>query len=214
MFAALNFKTKYNFPNPRLADSRGLLAIGGDLSVARLQEAYCHGIFPWFSEGQPVLWWSPDPRMVLFPEKLRISKSMQQLFNQNVFEVTFDQCFDKVIRNCAEVFRPGQDGTWITANMIRAYEDLHDFGLAHSVEVWQDKKLVGGLYGIYLKNKNIFCGESMFSKVSNASKYGFITLVQKLQEEDIRLIDCQVHTNHLESLGAELISRNEFLGYL
>lgn len=202
------------FPNPHLADAEGLLAVGGDLSVARLLTAYQSGIFPWYEEGQPVLWWSPDPRMVLFPEKIKISKSMRKLFRDEVFQVTYNQNFEAVIEECAQIKRDGQSDTWITDAMVDAYVQLHELGFAHSVEVWQNEELVGGLYGIYLKDKNIFCGESMFAKVSNASKYGFISLVQKLQNEGVRLIDCQVYTPHLESLGGEEILREEFLHYL
>jgi len=202
------------FPDPNLADAEGLLAVGGDLSVARLLTAYQSGIFPWYEEGQPVLWWSPDPRMVLFPEKIKISKSMRKLFRDEVFQITYNQNFEAVIEECAQIKRDGQNDTWITDAMVDAYVQLHELGFAHSVEVWQNEELVGGLYGVYLKDKNIFCGESMFTKVSNASKYGFISLVQKLQNEGVRLIDCQVYTQHLESLGGEEILREEFLHYL
>lgn len=205
---------KYHFPHPSEADKDGLLAVGGDLSSDCLLQAYYSGIFPWFNEGQPILWWTPDPRMVLFPEKLKVSKSMRQLFNQNKFKVTYNQSFEEVVRNCAEIKREGQDGTWITDDMMDAYLELHRLGYAQSVEVWDKDQLVGGLYGIYLKDKNVFCGESMFSKVSNASKYGFITLVRKLIEEDVKLIDCQIYTPHLASLGAEEISREDFLQFL
>src|SRR5699024_6470972 len=152
--------------------------------------------------------------MVLFPEKLKISKSMKKLFRDQTFQVTYNQEFKTVIENCAEIFRPDQKGTWITSEMITAYCKLHELGFAKSVEVWKNEKLVGGLYGIYLKDKKVFCGESMFSKQSNASKYGFISLVKKLQTENIKLIDCQVYSKHLESLGAEEILRDDFLKYL
>lgn len=206
-------KEKY-FPNPKFADEEGLLAVGGDLKPKRLLAAYHSGIFPWYSENQPILWWSPNPRMVLFPEKLKISKSMKKLFRDQTFQVTYNQEFKTVIENCAEIFRPDQKGTWITSEMITAYCKLHELGFAKSVEVWKNEKLVGGLYGIYLKDKKVFCGESMFSKQSNASKYGFISLVKKLQTENIKLIDCQVYSKHLESLGAEEILRDDFLKYL
>ncbi|WP_339648541.1 leucyl/phenylalanyl-tRNA--protein transferase [uncultured Salegentibacter sp.] len=202
------------FPPISEADEQGLLAIGGDLSIPRLIYAYNHGIFPWYDDSQPVLWWSPDPRMVLFPEKLKVSKSMKKLFKKEAFKVTFDTDFERVIEACAEIRREGQHGTWITPEIIKSYRELHEFNLARSVEVWQDDKLVGGLYGIYLKEQQVFCGESMFARVSNASKYGFITLVNQLKDEGVKLIDCQVYTKHLESLGAEEISRARFLKYL
>ncbi|MGO1729214.1 MAG: leucyl/phenylalanyl-tRNA--protein transferase [Flavobacteriaceae bacterium] len=202
------------FPQPHLADANGILAIGGDLSIERLLLAYQHGIFPWYSEDEPLLWWSPDPRMVLFPDDLRVSKSMRKLFRDQEFEVRFNQDFENVIRECAEIPRHDQDGTWITEEMIQAYLKLHQLGYAQSVEVYENGNLVGGLYGIYLKEKAVFCGESMFTKVSNASKYGFISLVQKLKGEDVRVIDCQVYTPHLASLGAQEISREAFLSYL
>lgn len=206
--------SKSQFPDPATADDEGLIAIGGDLSVNRLLEAYYAGIFPWYDELNPILWWSPNPRMVLFPDKLKVSKSMKQLFNQNKFEVTYNQNFDQVIKNCASISRKDQHGTWITEDIIAAYNELHKLGLAQSVEVWKNKKLVGGLYGVYLKDKKVFCGESMFSYQSNASKYGFITLVRKLIEEEVKIIDCQVYTKHLASLGAEEMPRNQFLDYL
>jgi len=197
-----------------MANPDGLLAIGGNLSVKRLLEAYCNGIFPWYEEGQPVLWYSPDPRMVLFPEKLKISKSMKQVLRKKIFRVTFNENFEAVINNCSTVLRNGQRGTWITADLKEALLKLHQLDIAQSVEVWQDEVLVGGLYGVYLKEKKVFCGESMFSKVSNASKFGFISLVNRLKSEGIRLIDCQVYTAHLESMGAEEIPRSEFIKYL
>ncbi|WP_037317557.1 leucyl/phenylalanyl-tRNA--protein transferase [Salegentibacter sp. Hel_I_6] len=202
------------FPPISEADEQGLLAIGGDLSISRLIYAYNHGIFPWYDASQPLLWWSPDPRMVLFPDKLKVSKSMRQLIKKEAFQVTFNENFKEVIEACAEIRREGQHGTWITEEMIKCYEELHEFNMAHSVEVWQDGNLVGGLYGIYLKDKKVFCGESMFTKASNASKYGFIILVERLRNQGVQLIDCQVYTKHLESLGAEEISRAEFLNYL
>lgn len=202
------------FPSVEEASEEGLLAVGGGLSPQRLLDAYSRGIFPWYDSSQPVLWWSPDPRMVLFPENLKISGSMKQLLKKEVFKVTFDKAFSEVVDHCANIKRDGQNGTWITPEMKQAYLQLHELGVARSVEVWQGEELVGGLYGIYLKEKKIFCGESMFAKVSNASKYGFIHLVQKLQEEDLRIIDCQIYTPHLESLGAEEISRTEFLKFL
>jgi len=190
----------------------GVVAVGGDLSVERLELGYRSGIFPWYSEGQPIIWWSPDPRFVLFPDRLRISKSMKQLLRNHSFEVTYNQDFKQVIDNCKNVTRIGQESTWITGEMKQAYINLHKIGLAKSVEVWQNGVLVGGLYGVDLGS--VFCGESMFSKVSNASKIGFINFVQKSQQEGGQLIDCQVYTDHLSSLGAEEIDREEFLAHL
>lgn len=204
----------YGFPNPINADEQGLLAVGGDLIPERLLAAYNSGIFPWYEEGQPILWWSPDPRMVLFPEKLHISKSMRRLFRQKKFKITTNQNFEDVIQNCAAMNRKGQHGTWITEDMISAYAKLHELGIAQSVEVWEEGKLIGGLYGVYLKEKQVFCGESMFSKTSDASKYGFISLVNKLKSENIKLIDCQVYSEHLERLGGEEIARDRFLKFL
>lgn len=201
------------FPPPETADPDGLLAIGGDLSPERLILAYKKGIFPWF-DTLPILWWSPNPRFVLFPHKLKVSKTMKKLFKAKTFEVTYDRCFEKVIEECASIKRKGQIGTWITPEMKKAYHQLFQMGFVRSVEVWQNNQLVGGLYGVYLKEKQVFCGESMFSKVSNASKYGFISLVEKLKGEGIKLIDCQVSTKHLKSFGAEEISRQSFLEFL
>ncbi len=202
------------FPPVEMATEDGLLAYGGDLSVNRLLYAYTHGIFPWFEDGQPVLWWSPDPRMVLYPKKLKVSKSMKQVLGNNNFHLTFNKDFKSVIENCASIKRDGQNGTWITSEMQDAYMKLHELGIAQSVEVWLDEELVGGLYGIYLRDKNVFCGESMFAKVSNASKFAFIKMIEKLRIAGVKLIDCQVYTSHLESLGAEEISREEFLKFL
>ena len=203
----------YNFPHPSLANEDGILAVGGDLSPQRLVTAYAHGIFPWFNPEDPILWWSPNPRFVLYPNELKVSKSMRPYFNQNKFKVTVDQHFEMVIRSCQQQDRQGQSGgTWITHSMVEAYVHLHDLGIAHSVEVWQGEDLVGGLYGIALGK--VFFGESMFSKVSNASKFGFISLVRKLIEWDYELIDCQQETNHLKSLGAKGIARADFLTIL
>ena len=211
----MNSSTPYQqFPPVENANPDGLLAIGGDLSVNRLLDAYNHGIFPWYDTSEPILWWSPDPRMVLFPEDLKVSKSMKQMLKKEVFQVTFNQDFAAVIEQCALIKRDGQNGTWITQEIKEAYLKLHHLGVVQSVEVWQNNELVGGLYGIYLKEKKMFCGESMFAKVSNASKYGFITYVRKLKAEGVCLIDCQIFTPHLESLGAGEISRKEFLDYL
>lgn len=206
--------SKYQFPNPALADEEGLLAVGGDLHPERLLEAYYSGIFPWYAENQPILWWSPDPRMVLFPEKLKVSKSMRKLFRRKHFRVTFNQNFEGVMQSCADIFRPDQDGTWIMPEMIQAYTKLHQMGYGYSVEVWRNEDLVGGVYGIFLKDKKVFCGESMFSKESNASKYGLISLVEELKAKGIVLFDCQIYSEHLESLGAIEIPREQFLKYL
>ena len=200
------------FPDQSTAALDGLLAIGGDLSVARLKLAYKSGIFPWYSAGQPIIWYSPDPRMVLFLEKFKCSKSLNKTIQDKVFKITFNQNFTEVIKQCKTINRPGQNGTWITDEMFRAYLKLHKIGLAKSVEVWFKNELVGGLYGIDLGS--VFCGESMFSKASNASKVGFAFLVDKLKNEKYKLLDCQVYTEHLASLGAEEISRSEFLKYL
>lgn len=208
------FQSYEKFPSIEEANEDGLLAIGGNLSVKRLLDAYNNGIFPWYDKSQPVMWWSPDPRMVLFPENLKVSKSMKQLLRKNIFRVTFNEDFEAVINNCAAINREGQYGTWITREMKNSFINLHELGIAQSVEVWQDEELVGGLYGIYLKDKKMFCGESMFAHKSNASKVGFIKWVEHLKEEGVRIIDCQVYTSHLESLGAEEISRKEFVNYL
>tara|TARA_R110000868_G_scaffold239355_5_gene493796 strand:+ start:2172 stop:2795 length:624 start_codon:yes stop_codon:yes gene_type:complete len=198
------------FPDVNKASPEGLLALGGDLCVERLLLAYKTGIFPWFDTEEPLLWWSPDPRFVLFPEKLKVSKSMKQIMRNNEFIITVNKDFEQVITECSKAKRNGQSGTWITDAMVDAYIKLHQLGYAKSVEVWQDKKLVAGIYGIDLNN-GVFCGESMFTKESNASKVGFISFVQNT---NYKLIDCQVYTNHLESLGAEEISREAFLKYL
>lgn len=197
------------FPDPTYANPDGILAIGGDLRPERLLLAYEKGIFPWYSQGQPILWWSPDPRFVLWPEELKVSKSMKQVLRKSQFTITYDQAFEAVISHCQQVPRPGQHGTWITGNMLQAYLSLHQQGLAHSVEIWEANNLVGGLYGVSLGD--CFFGESMFTHVSNASKAGFITLMQDLRADGIRLIDCQVYTRHLESLGAGEVSRAAFL---
>jgi len=199
------------FPPPVLARPDGLLAVGGDLSPERLLLAYRSGIFPWFSDGDPILWYCPNPRMVLFPEKLKVSKSLRKSMRIGGFEVTFNSEFKGVIRNCAEVKRKDQYGTWITDDMMEAYLKLHELGHAVSVEVWNDGALVGGLYGIDLPEYGIFCGESMFSKMTDASKVGFAFLVHNLYEKGYKLIDCQMYTDHLASLGAEEINREEFL---
>lgn len=200
---------KIEFPDPEEATSEGLLAFGGDLSHERLVYAYKNGIFPWFDEGSVILWWCPDPRMVLYPEDLKVSKSMKNILKKNVFKVTFNKDFEGVINNCASMRRTGQDDTWITEDMKKAYMKLYELGYAMSVEVWKDESLVGGVYGVDLGD--VFCGESMFARESNASKAGFITLVKHLRKKNYKLIDCQVYTDHLASLGAVEIPRNEFL---
>lgn len=200
------------FPDVEKADEDGLLAVGGDLSPERLLLAYKNGIFPWFNEDSMILWWSPDPRMVLFPEKVKISKSMAQVIKSNRFRITWSTEFEKVINACSAIIRKGQHGTWITPEMKSAYLKLHQMGIAKSIEVWENDVLVGGLYGIDLGN--VFCGESMFSRTSNASKFAFICLAKELQQKKYRLIDCQVYTAHLESLGAEEIPRKQFIAIL
>jgi len=201
------------FPDPNYAWNDGILAIGGDLSVNRLILAYRMGIFPWFNEGdnegEPILWWSPNPRYVVFPDKLKVSSSMRKVLRDGIFEVTYDTEFEAIITACREIRRDGQFGTWITQSMVEAYCDLHEAGYAHSVEVWQEGELVGGLYGVSLGK--FFFGESMFTKVSNASKTGFIQLVRQLEARGFELIDCQQGTPHLISLGAESISRKDFI---
>ena len=199
------------FPPVHLSEPDGLLAIGGDLSPERLLVAYRHGIFPWY-EGRHILWWCPDPRFVLFPEELRESKSMKQLHKRNTFDLRVDTAFQEVITNCKTIARRGQESTWITDEVRTAYTRMHELGYAHSAEAWQDGELAGGLYGIRMGK--VFFGESMFSKVSNASKYAFIQYVQQLQSEGVTLIDCQVYTPHLESLGARMISRGDFVSLL
>ena len=203
---------KIYFPPVESADETGLLAMGGDLSSERLLLAYRSGIFPWFNEEDPICWWSPDPRFVLFPAEIKISKSMQQVFKRKQFQFKTNTAFEQVISNCQQVYREGQDGTWITGEMKAAYTGLHQRGIAHSAEAWLNGELVGGLYGICLGN--VFFGESMFSHVSNASKFAFISYVQQLQKENVQLIDCQLHTPHLESLGAVMISRKNFIDML
>lgn len=203
--------SKLIFPPVEDALEDGLLAIGGDLSTERLKLAYQEGIFPWY-EGNTPLWWSPDPRFVLFPEKLYVSKSMKQVIKRKEFDYAFNTSFSDVIHHCKVNNRPGQLGTWITDKVESAYTELHKEGLAVSAEAWKNGVLVGGLYGIRMGR--LFFGESMFSHVSNASKFAFIQLVSQLVRENVVLIDCQVYTEHLESLGAEMISRKLFKTYL
>ncbi len=200
------------FPRPELAEEGGLLAVGGDLSEDRLLLAYSMGIFPWYADGPPVLWWSPDPRLVLIPDELKISRSLRQTINKGLFTIKMDTAFADVIRNCAEIRREGQQGTWITEEMIKAYIRLHHAGYAHSVESWQDGELVGGLYGLALGKA--FFGESMFARKSGASKIALVTLAEHLRARGYSFIDCQVTTKHLKSLGAREIPRSEFLRML
>jgi leucyl/phenylalanyl-tRNA--protein transferase len=200
------------FPPVSHANRDGILAIGGDLSPERLQLAYKSGVFPWFEEGEPIYWWSPNPRMVLFLDELVVSKSMRNILNRNIFKVTFNQNFRDVISNCQKIKREGQNGTWITNDMIEAYCKLNEMGIAKSVEVWQNQELVGGLYGVDLGS--VFCGESMFSKVSNASKVAFIALANQLKNGNYKILDCQVYNEHLESLGCREIPREDFMELL
>lgn len=200
------------FPSPEQASAEGIVAVGGDLQPERVMLAYRKGIFPWFESDDFLLWWSPDPRMVLFPDRLKVSKSMRTVLRKKQFEVTFNKAFDQVVEACAKVKRFGQNGTWITPGLMEVYSTLHTQGHAHSVEVWEEGFLVGGLYGIDLGT--VFCGESMFSKSSNASKVALIYLVKELKKNKYELIDCQVPTQHLASMGAEPVSRTEFLTFL
>jgi leucyl/phenylalanyl-tRNA--protein transferase len=199
------------FPPVHLASKSGILAIGGDLSPGRLLEAYRHGIFPWYSEEGPIVWWSPDPRFVLFLEELRISRSMKRVLRNHIFRITYDHDFYGVVTNCQKPRRK-QKGTWITDDMLEAYYTLHLLGFAHSVETWYGKKLVGGIYGISLGG--CFFGESMFSMMSNASKAALVHLVDKLKGLKFKFLDCQVYTAHMETLGARFIAREEFIGLL
>jgi leucyl/phenylalanyl-tRNA--protein transferase len=197
------------FPPIETASIEGIVAIGGDLSPERLLLAYKSGIFPWFDDDEPILWWSPPERMVLFFDELKISKSMRNIINQQKFKVTFNTSFREVILNCKKINRKDQQGTWITNDMVEAYCKLNELGIAKSVEVWENNELVGGLYGVDLGH--IFCGESMFSKVSNASKLAFIALAKQLEIANYRLLDCQVYNDHLASLGCVEIDREDFL---
>jgi len=200
------------FPPVSTASTEGILAVGGNLSSERLLLAYKSGIFPWFNPGEPILWWAPKSRMVLYFDELVVSKSMRNVLNRNDFKVTFNQDFRAVISNCSSINREGQQGTWISQEMIEAYCKLNELGIAKSVEVWQDNELVGGLYGVDLGT--IFSGESMFSKVSNASKVAFIALANLLKNENYKLLDCQVYNEHLESLGCREIDRDYFMELL
>jgi leucyl/phenylalanyl-tRNA--protein transferase len=197
------------FPKVELAEEDGLLAVGGDLSPGRLLTAYQMGIFPWYNEDSPILWWSPNPRWVLEPAQVHVSRSMAKVLKRGTFRVSFDEAFDRVIEACRAAPRPGQDGTWLVDDMVAAYNELHQLGFAHSVEVWQEHELVGGMYGISLGG--CFFGESMFSKVTNSSKTALIGLARKLESHNFLMIDCQVHTPHLESMGAQEMPRSEFV---
>jgi leucyl/phenylalanyl-tRNA--protein transferase len=200
------------FPSPNLASGDGLLAIGGDLSQKRLLLAYSMGIFPWYSEAEPILWWSPDPRLVLYPEELYVSKSLKKTIKKDLFRITMDQAFERVIIECARSRTENDEGTWIVDEMIQAYCELHASGFAHSVEAWQNEKLAGGLYGVSLGK--CFFGESMFTRITNASKVAFVALVNHLKALGFDLIDCQITTEHLVSFGAREIPRVLFLDQL
>lgn len=200
------------FPPVEEASYEGILAIGGDLSVKRLWLAYENGIFPWYNENEPILWWSPSERMVVNPHDYKVSKSLRNIINRNIFEVTINKDFEAVIKNCQKIERKEQDGTWISNEVIKSYTKLHQLGKAMSFEVWQNGELVGGLYGVDLGH--VFCGESMFSKVSNASKVAFVKLIDYLKQNNYKLLDCQVHNDHLENLGAFEISRESFMKIL
>jgi leucyl/phenylalanyl-tRNA--protein transferase len=200
------------FPSPHLAAKQGLLAVGGDLTPTRLLLAYRLGIFPWYSEGEPILWWSPDPRLVLFPDELNVSRSLNKIINKCTFDVTVDRAFERVIKDCARVRLENYEGTWIVDDMVKAYCRLHEAGFAHSVEAWAGDRLAGGLYGVSLGK--CFFGESMFTRISNASKVAFVTLVQHLKILDFAMIDCQITTGHLTRFGAREISRTRYLDEL
>ena len=200
------------FPDPNLADPQGILAVGGDLTPKRLLLAYASGIFPWYSRGEPIIWWSPNPRMVLFPEELHVGRSLQKELKRGAFHVRMDTNFAEVIKRCSSKKRPGQRGTWITSDMNKAYVALHELGFAHSIEAYQNDTLIGGLYGVSLGAA--FFGESMFTDSPDASKVAFVTAVQAMISWGFDLIDCQVHTEHLERFGAREIPREDFLARL
>lgn len=204
--------SSYTFPDVELASEEGIVAFGGDLHPERILSAYKQGIFPWFNEGELPIWWSPNPRCVLFPAQLVIQKSMRPLLNGTSMVFQINKCFKEVMEACKSIHRPGQEGTWITEEVIAAYTELHEMGYGYSFETWQDKELIGGLYG--LKIGKVFFGESMFAKKTNASKFAFTKAVQYLQNQGVQLIDCQVHTEHLESLGAEMIARKDFIALI
>lgn len=201
-----------SFPDPAQYDPEdGLMAFGGDLSPERLWFAYQLGLFPWYNEGEEILWWCPDPRFVLYPSEIKVSKSMKKILRDNVFDFTEDQCFEEVMHNCKSTERKGQAGTWINEELIQSFVNLHQYGKAKSFEVWQNGELVGGFYGVLVGQ--VFCGESMFSKVSNASKAGFIHFT-KINENQWKIIDCQIYSDHLESLGAKMIPKLDYLNIL
>ena len=210
-FPYLELTEYFQFPNPNECED-SIIVVGGNLSPGMLLSAYEQGIFPWYSPGDPVIWQSPDPRCVIFPEKLHVSSSMRKILNSNVFKITYDENFEEVIKNCAEKKRPNQDGTWITNDIIEAYIELHQLGFVHSAEAWQEGKIVGGCYGVLLGK--VFCGESMFANVPNASKAAFLTFAELLFGKGLAFIDCQIPTRHLISLGGEEMSRNDFLELL
>ena len=203
---------KIDFPPPHLAPKDGLLAVGGDLSQKRLLLAYSMGIFPWFSDNEPIIWWSPDPRLVLYPRDLRVSRTLKKIIKKNMFHITMDSAFDQVINQCAQTRLQNNEGTWLVKDMIDAYCKLHESGFAHSVEVWYNNKLAGGLYGVSLGR--CFFGESMFTRVSNASNVALFKLVEYLKKFSFDMIDCQVSTEHLKRFGASEISRSRFLEQL
>lgn len=200
------------FPSPRSANEHGVVAYGGDLNPNRIIQAYRQGIFPWFESDDNLLWWSPNPRMILYPEKIKISKSLKSVIKKNTFKVTFNKDFEEVIESCSNIKRLGQKGTWITSGLKESFLNLHEKGLAMSVEVWKDSKIVGGLYGLDLGH--VFCGESMFSKSSNASKVALVNLSSELKKNNYKFIDCQIPTEHLKSMGGEEVSRDDFLKLL
>jgi leucyl/phenylalanyl-tRNA--protein transferase len=205
-------ENEISFPDPELYDGHdGIIAFGGDLSLERIWFAYQLGIFPWYNPDEEILWWCPDPRFVLFPNEIKVSKSMRKILNRNIFTFTENQNFREVIKNCQQSNRKGQTGTWLSDELMESFIKLHEYGFAKSIEVWQDKELVGGFYGLQIGN--VFCGESMFAKVSNASKAGFIHFVEN-HTDNLDLIDCQSHTEHLESLGARMIPKKDFLTIL
>lgn len=211
-FPRLEWNTFFPFPPPETADAQGLLAVGGNFSPGLLLSAYRQGAFPWYSDGQPILWFHLDPRFVLYPDKIHVSHSLKKILKHSPFEVTFDRQFRRVMSLCGTVPRPGQHGTWVTLELLDGYSEVHDLGFAHSIEVWLEGELVGGLFGMRLGK--VFYGESMFSLKPNASKVGFATAVDFLAEEGVRLIDCQAHTRYLESFGAEMIPRSLFVEHL
>lgn len=206
------YNNSFEFPEVNLANEEGLLAYGGDLDPQRVLLGYRQGIFPWFDDRDPILWWSPNPRFVLPIHQLKISKSLKRTIKKNIFEIKYDTAFVQVMIECANAYRADQDGTWIVPQMIEAYSELHSLGYAHSFEAWLDGELVGGGYGVIVGD--VFCGESMFTKVSDASKVAFVDLVQRLKNNGFSLIDSQLHTNHLERFGAIHISREDYITHL